>query len=216
MESPSEMRIVWFDMGNVLLHFSRERQAHALQRLPNCQRTQDEIIPFVDGRSAEHLAYERGALSRGAFLTRLAEFLGTTASLDQVEEAYSTLFTRNDPVCQLAAKIARVAPVGLATNSDPSHLGRARRDYPETMDLFSAERTVASCDCGHRKPSRGFFECMIARSGCPASSLCFIDDLPANVSGAREAGITSALVFDGNVDHLRDELSRAGCRAATQ
>ena len=210
------MQIVWFDMGNVLLHFSRERQAQALQRLPDCTRALDEIIPFIDGRSAEHVAYECGRLEHDAFLTRLAEFLGTPAPLEQVEEAYATLFTRNDPVCQLAASLAQVMPVGLATNSDVSHLSRARRDYPETMNLFRAERTVASCDCGHRKPSRGFFDCMIARSGCPASSLCFIDDLPANVAGAREAGIMGAIVFDGSVKQLLADLSALGCRAANQ
>lgn len=212
MPSSPEVKIVWFDMGNVLLHFSRERQAQALQRLPGCRRELDEIIPFIDGRSAEHVAYECGQLKREAFLTRLADFLGTPAPLAQVEEAYATLFSRNDPICQLAASIAEVMPVGLATNSDVSHLDRARRDYPETMNLFSVERTVASCDCGHRKPSRGFFDCMIARSDCPASALCFIDDMPANVAGAQEAGISGAIVFDGNMERLRANLARPGCQ----
>ena len=112
MPSLLEMRMVWFDMGNVLLHFSRERQAQALQRLPGCARELDEIIPFIDGRSAEHVAYECGQLDREAFLTRLADFLGTPAPLGQVEEAYATLFDRNDLVCQLAASIAQVMPVG--------------------------------------------------------------------------------------------------------
>jgi putative hydrolase of the HAD superfamily len=205
MPSSPAAQIVWFDMGNVLLHFSRQVQAHALRGLPGCQREETEIIPLING-SAEHVAYELGQLDRDTFLTWLADFLGTTAPLEQVEEAYTTLFARNGPVCDLAASVARVLPVGLASNTDVSHLSRARRDYPETMSLFSEQRTVASCDCGHRKPARGFFDCMIARSGCAASALCFIDDLPANVAGAREAGITSAIVFDGNIDRLLADL----------
>ena len=69
--------------------------------------------------------------------------------------------------------------------------------------LFAA----ASCNCGHRKPSREFFNCLIARSPCPASSLCFIDDLPANIAGARKAGIGHTIEFAGNIDQLRARLS---------
>jgi putative hydrolase of the HAD superfamily len=202
--------MVWFDMGNVLLHFSRVRQGEALRELPGCRRELAEIIPFIDGRSAEHVAYELGELDRETFLTRLASFLGTTAPQEEVEEAYSTLFTPNEPVCQLAAEIAQVLPIGLATNSDPSHLARARRDYPETMNLFRAERTVASCDCGHRKPSREFFECLITMSGLPKAALCFIDDLPANVAGAQAAGISCAIHFRGDVAQLQAELAQRG------
>lgn len=210
MPAPSVVQMLWFDMGNVLLHFSRERQAEALRQLPGCRREVGEIIPFIDGRSDEHIAFELGELDRETFLTRLADFLGTTASHQDVEEAYATLFTRNEPVCQLAAKIAERLPIGLATNSDQLHLRRARRDYPETMSLFTPERTVASCDCGHRKPSREFFECVIARSSCPANSLCFSDDLPANIAGAREAGIGHAIEFNGDMEQLHARLSALG------
>lgn len=202
-----KIQMVWFDMGNVLLHFSRVRQGEAMRELPGCRRELAEIIPFIDGHSTEHVAYELGELDRATFLARLASFLGTTATHEEVEQAYATLFTPNEPVCRLAAEIAAKLPIGLATNSDPSHLARARRDYPETMSLFSAEHTVASCDCGHRKPSSGFFECLIARSGLPAASLCFIDDLPANVAGAQAAGISCAIHFAGDVAVLRAKLA---------
>lgn len=210
MPSQVAIQMVWFDMGNVLLHFSREKQAEALRRLPGCRREAAEIVPFIDGKSAEHLAFERGELDRDAFLARLAEFLGTDAPLQEVEDAYATLFTKNEPVCRLAAEIGKSIPIGLATNSDQLHLRRARQDYAETMSLFTAARTVASCDCGHRKPSRSFFEVLIARSGCPASRLCFIDDLSANIAGAREAGISEAIEFDGDVEKLHARLSSLG------
>jgi HAD superfamily hydrolase (TIGR01509 family) len=204
------IQMVWFDMGNVLLRFCRERQAKSLRRLPGCRREVAEIIPFIDGRSDEHIAFELGELDREAFLARLARFLGTDARHEKVEDAYATLFTRHEAVCQLAAKIAQTTPIGLATNSDHLHLRRARRDYPQTMSLFTPERTVASCDCGYRKPSRGFFECMIAKSGCMASELCFIDDMAANIVGAKQAGIGQMIEFNGNIDSLRTRLSSLG------
>jgi HAD superfamily hydrolase (TIGR01509 family) len=202
-----EIKFVWFDMGNVLMHFSRKRQAEALQALPGCQRAIDEIIPFIDGRSQEHLAYELGHLTRESFLIRLAAFLGTSAPPDQVDEAYATLFTRNDPVCRLAATIAQALPVGLATNSDPSHLARVQRDEPAAMGLFPEDRTMASFRCGHRKPDREFFECMIKQSEYPADALCFIDDLQANVEAAKEASIINSLSFGGDVDQLIADLA---------
>jgi len=211
MPMPSEFRVqmVWFDMGNVLLHFSRAGQAAALSALPGCRRSVEEIVPFIDGRSAEHLAYERGQIDRQSFLASLTAFLDTSAAADEVDDAYSTLFTRNSPVCRLAAELARVIPIGLATNTDQSHLRRARRDYPETMSLFSAKHTVASCDCGHRKPSGEFFQCLVAQAERPASTLCFVDDLPTNVAAARQAGIGDAFQYRG-FSSLRNDLARLG------
>jgi HAD superfamily hydrolase (TIGR01509 family) len=124
----------------------------------------------------------------------------------EVEQAYSTLFTRNDPVIELAAKVSQTMPVGLATNTDPSHLLRVQQDYPDLWSLFGEERTVASSACGHRKPSRAFFECLIESSGYPAGQLCFIDDLPANIAAASDAGLQT-IHFANNAKQLSEELT---------
>ncbi len=199
-EPPIAVQMVWWDMGNVVLNFSRDRQSRALASLPGCQPKLRDIAQFVDGSEAHH-AYETG---EGAFLECLSEFLHTTAPLAEVEEAYSELFTPNAPVCAIVVQVAKAVPCGLATNTDPSHLARVHRDHPDVLSLFRG-RIAASCQLGVRKPTPAFYEHLVDLSGFPASSLLFVDDLLVNVEAASAAGL-QAVVFDGNVVHLIQEL----------
>lgn len=198
--------IVW-DMGNVLFPFDRNRQAAALGRLPGCSRDLPEIHEFIDGRMPEHVAFETGKLGRPEFLARLAEYLGTTASRDELEEAYGTLFSRNEGVCSIAKSLASMSLI--ATNTDPSHLARVRRDYADVMSLFPAERVADSVSLGVRKPEAEFFSKLVRMSGEPAESLLFFDDLAENVAAARRAGL-EAVVFDGDVERIVVELQERG------
>ena len=206
-EAPIAVQMVWWDMGNVVLNFSRDQQSRALAGLPGCCQGLTKIENFVDGSEA-HLAYEAGKLLQGTYLEYLSEFLHTTATLTEVEEAYSDLFTLNAPVCAIVAQVAKAVSCGLATNTDPSHLARVHRDHPDVLSLFRG-RIAASCQLGVRKPTPAFYEHLVSISGFPAGSLLFVDDLPANVAAASAAGL-QAVVFDGDVVHLVQELQSRG------
>lgn len=206
---PAVSMIVW-DMGNVLFPFDRNRQAAALRRLPGCSRDFPEIIEFIDGRMEEYVAYETGKLNRAEFLVRLKEYLGTTAAYDELEEAYGTLFSRNEPVCEIAKLLASMSMI--ATNTDPSHLARVRRDYPDVMSLYPPERVADSVSLGVRKPASEFFSKLVRMSGQPAGMLLFFDDLAANVEAARRCGI-QGVVFDGDVERVTAELRERGVEA---
>ena len=56
-----------------------------------------------------------------------------------------------------------------------------------------------SYEVGHAKPSPAFFGHIVAELGLPAEQVAFVDDAPANVRGARLAGLRAALhrVGDG-------------------
>ena len=60
--------------------------------------------------------------------------------------------------------------------------------------LFDSEHH--SCFIGAAKPQAAFFEKVIARLGCDASAVLFLDDRLENVEAAKQAGI-NAIVFFG-------------------
>lgn len=59
------------------------------------------------------------------------------------------------------------------------------------------------------KPQHEIFEALLSRFGLKAEECFFVDDAPANVEGAMEAGL-SGTVFYGDVARLRRELRKAG------
>ena len=67
---------------------------------------------------------------------------------------------------------------------------------------------VVSGEEGLVKPDRAIYDLFLARAGLAAQSCVFIDDSPANVAGARDAGM-HALHFRGP-EILRAELRALG------
>lgn len=49
-----------------------------------------------------------------------------------------------------------------------------------------------SCHIGHAKPLPAYFHAVCAATGMDATSILFIDDRPANIDAARQAGLHAA------------------------
>jgi putative hydrolase of the HAD superfamily len=73
------------------------------------------------------------------------------------------------------------------------------------LDRFF-EGYCVSCDTGHRKPSPGAYRALMASTG--AAQHLLIDDRPANVEGALQAGMDAILFTD--TDALRRQLHSRG------
>ena len=73
------------------------------------------------------------------------------------------------------------------------------------IDLFDA--VVASCDLGIRKPDPEMFEHVGRTLAIRAEAIVLLDDLPANIAGARRAGWQSVLV-GADPQQAIDELER--------
>lgn len=71
--------------------------------------------------------------------------------------------------------------------------------------LRLVDKCVFSAVCGHVKPRREIFEHLCTECGIVPEQTVFVDDNAANVSGAREYGITGYL-FDGDSKGLQKYL----------
>ncbi len=76
-------------------------------------------------------------------------------------------------------------------------------NYPRWIDEVAGrfldglvDDIVVSADIGARKPDASFYRLLIAQAGVGPEHIAFLDDRPANVDGARDAGM-HAHHFDG-------------------
>ncbi len=87
-----------------------------------------------------------------------------------------------------------------------SNASHAQHIYWERVpghELF--EGTVISADEKHVKPEAIIYETLLSRFGLKAEESLFIDDVSANVEGARAVGMMGYL-FDGDTKKLREFL----------
>ena len=68
---------------------------------------------------------------------------------------------------------------------------------------------IVSADWKLLKPQHEIYETLFREYGLQPEECFFIDDVPANIEGARYAGM-NGVVFDGDPSHLRGRLKSAG------
>jgi len=108
---------------------------------------------------------------------------------DRVDDVLAVWWTF-DVLEPSLATVARVRSAGtrcyLATNQDAYRAACMREAAPYGEALDGA---YYSCDLGAAKPSIAFFDHIVGDLAIPPERLLFIDDQPANVEGARSAGL---------------------------
>lgn len=139
--------------------------------------------------------------------------LGLSAAA--VEEiAYEKVFDTDYQVFYSDVKPALEAlktrcKLGLISDTYPSAARILKR--AGIYDLFDS--ITFSCFLGVFKPNRKMYEHAIRQIGLPPSEAFFVDDFPANLDGAPEAGITPVMIARSNNPAAKQrvcELSQAG------
>jgi putative hydrolase of the HAD superfamily len=199
------IRAVAWDLGNVLAAFSHQRACEQIAALTGGRHSAEEVRQWIFP-SGRHAELEEGRLAPETFLAALASRFEVEAPGETLARAYSDIFVPRPAVAALVGRLRTDLPLLLASNTDPLHWAGCR---PLLAPLLARFRDcVLSFEVGARKPSAAFFGALLARAGCRPGELLFTDDLPANVEGARAAGI-DAVVFE-SAAALERELARRG------
>ncbi len=177
------MKTVVFDFGNVVAFFDHYRTLEKLT--PYTDMTAQEMYAAVYGGELED-AIECGRLTRADFLRQLIDVWRLRCDADYLARAVADIFTPNPEVCDLLPRLKGRYCLLLGSNTNELHAAHFTRQFEAVLANFDA--LVMSHQVGVRKPKPGFFEaCQKLARGGPAECV-FIDDLPANVEGARAHG----------------------------
>jgi putative hydrolase of the HAD superfamily len=196
-----------FDFGNVIGFFDHRRAARKLAAHSGVP--EQAFIPLLYNPELEE-AYESGRMSSAEFLQRVRQATGVDCSDELLGSAYSDIFWPNDAVCSLVPRLRTGYRLLLGSNTTELHAQRFRDEFWETLQHF--DHLVLSFEIGVRKPRAGFFEHCQRHAGVQAAECLFIDDLTANVDGARACG-WHGIVYRDPAD-LRGCLTNLGVTIA--
>jgi FMN phosphatase YigB (HAD superfamily) len=177
------MKTIVFDFGNVVGFFD---VVSSLKRMaPHSTLSVEEMRAAI---SASNIVddYESGRMSTAEFLACARDLLQLSCDEQLMIDAYSDIFRPNTEVCQLIPTLKPRYQLLLGSNTNELHAAQFRCQFAETLQYFDG--MILSHEVGARKPRAEFYKhCQRLADGTPGQCL-FIDDLPANIAGARACG----------------------------
>jgi putative hydrolase of the HAD superfamily len=198
-----QIKAIVFDFGRVVGFF--DHRLTTLRLAAHSTLSADAIHGLLFGGPLED-TYESGRLSSAEFLRQVKDCCRVGCSEEMIAAAWADIFWPNEDVIRLLPGLKRHYRLLLGSNTNELHARQFCRQFEEVFAHFDA--LVLSHEVGARKPEASFFEHCRRLAACAPAECLFIDDLPANVLGARACG-WHGIVYTGIAD-LRAELGRLG------
>lgn len=195
---------VIFDVGNVLFHWDPR---YLYERLIEDGQALEAFLAQVVTREW-HFQHDAGR----PFAETSAELIAEYPEHAELISAWGPRF--NDSVGPavegMTEIVAELDSAGVPLFAITNFSGEFWRAWvPQHRDLFGRFRdVVVSGDEKLVKPDPAIYDLALRRFGLTGPDAVFVDDSPANVEGARKAGI-HALLFTNAAD-FRAELVRLG------
>jgi HAD superfamily hydrolase (TIGR01509 family) len=203
----AEPKFIYFDMGNVLLHFDHHRAA---RQMADVAGIPEEIAwKTVFETDLEH-QYEAGQITGSEFHRRFCEASHSRPDCESLLHAVSDIFEVNAPIIPVVLHLRRAGyPLGILSNTPEAHwqfvsTGR----YALIRDFFSI--TALSFKIGAMKPDKRIFSAAASLANTAPGEIFFTDDRVENVAGARDCGF-DAVLFE-NPHQLALELRARNIR----
>jgi len=197
------IRTIVFDFGNVVGFFDHRLTSSRLAA--HSSLDVEAIHAQLFGGALED-DYESGRLASADFLRQVRETCKLTCADEVLSAAWADIFHPNEAVCALLPHLKKRYCLLLGSNTNELHSRHFRQQFANHLRYFDS--LVLSHEIGVRKPKPGFFEHCSDRAGGAVEECMFIDDSPANVSGARACG-WQGIVYT-NAGELRSQLAALG------
>jgi FMN phosphatase YigB (HAD superfamily) len=199
-----EIKLVLFDMDNVLCDYDREKRVACLAELAG---TTSEFVHKAIWETGFELLGDSGALEAADYLRGFGERIGYPLSLDQWVEARRCSMTADRSMLEIVGRLRETVDIAVLTNNTTLVADHIDTLLPDLRPLFGS-KIYTSAQFKTAKPdSRCYRLCLSELKAAPQSVL-FVDDLAANVAGAREAGLFAH--HHTSVDAFRQALSEHG------
>lgn len=138
--------------------------------------------------------YDAGLVSGAAFWRAVGIHFGRRFGPNEIdmlisEDIAAWTHLNEEMVARLAAWRAHFGRLAMLSNMNVDILAFMRKHFA-WLDLF--DRLVFSCEEKLLKPDGRIYRCCLERLDLPPAACFFVDDTPANVSGARAQGLAAA------------------------
>lgn len=202
MIDPSKIKVITFDLGNVLLPFSRWKAVFNIARVSGRSPFR---VAFYFLVSRVWQGFDAGNYTVSEFYKRVQKDLDLDVSEEIFCNAFKDIFRENHQVIATLPILKKRYKLFVLSDINPLH----KKYLQEKYSFFSHfEQFVASYEVKAKKPSPKMYATVIRHSGALPHEIVFIDDKYSNVAGARKRGI-NAIHFRSESQLLAD-LKRFG------
>jgi len=189
MSTPTP-KFLYFDLGNVLLHFDHELACRQMADVTEISVDQVRGIVFESDLQS---SYERGEITCRRFYESFCEQSKTCPNFEALKLAASSIFEVNKPVEVIVRKLASLDHrLGILSNTCRAHWEYVSRGrYPLVNEPFGVYSL--SFELQSMKPDAKIYRAAAELAECRPEEIFFVDDREENVQGALEAGYDAVL-----------------------
>jgi FMN phosphatase YigB (HAD superfamily) len=192
MVAQQKIRNIIFDLGGVILNIDYKKTEDAFIALG--------IQNFASLYSQFHASnlfkdFETGKVSPTDFIRELRKHAPAGVSDQQMVNAWNAMLL-DFPAGRLTFlhQLKKTYKTFLLSNTNILHYNAIQQNYQEVMQAEVPldrcfNRSYYSHDIGVRKPGKEVYEFVLRENKLDEKETLFIDDTPANVEGAKEAGL---------------------------
>ena len=183
-------KVLLFDLGRVVIRLDMDRTFGIWSAAAGVPAS---LLASRYAVCERFEAHERGEIDAGAWYQALRARLGIELDDATFDRGWKALLSDVEPsVVAAIRRLRERMPVHAFTNTNVTHRRLMDERYGDTMALF--DQVFDSSRLGLRKPEPAAFERVVQTIGLPASGILFLDDLAANVAGARAVGLRAMQV----------------------
>ena len=182
------IKTCFFDMGNVLVHFSHEKMCENIAALCGWSHSDTKSFLLGVGRKGK---LEGRATRDGQFHDEFCTATGKNLNIDELRHAAADIFWLNESIVpvlhQLKAAGMRLV---LLSNTSITHLNFIERNF-KVLELMDDK--VTSFEAGALKPEDRIYEVALSKAQCAADECFYTDDIEAYIRKAELFGIHARL-----------------------
>ena len=186
------MQAIIFDFGNVVAFFDHGKTLARLEPFTDMSAAQMHAAVY-DGRLEDD--FESGRIGSAEFCAAFRDLCRLRCDDVALTAAIADIFEPNPEICALIPRLTSRYRLLLGSNTNPLHSRHYLKQFQAILKSFHA--IVLSHDIGVRKPAAGFFRHCQKLAGCPAEECLFVDDLAANIEGAKSVGMRGIVYAPG-------------------
>ena len=183
--------LLLLDVDGVLVHYQRAQRVLHLAQALDVPTAHVQAALYDSGLEAAH---DSGTLDGGRYLAKLGELLGVPVDVGAWIAARHAASQPQQAVLERLQELQ--VPMAVLTNNGALMTQALPMLLPQLFPALQ-DRVFCSADFGLRKPAPEVFLRTLAALGVAAGHTLFVDDLFANVRGARAAGLHAETVHDG-------------------
>lgn len=183
--------LLLLDVDGVLVHYQRAQRVLHLAQALDMPAASVQAALYESGLETAH---DGGALDATTYLARLGQQLGRTVDARTWIAARHAASHPQDAVLQRLEHLQ--VPLAVLTNNGALMVQALPSLLPALFPALHG-RVFCSADFGLRKPQPAVFQRVLEVLQVAPARTLFVDDLFANVRGARAAGLHAETVRDG-------------------